>query len=68
VDHAGWPSYSPEQRWAEPSLAHARARLRQVYQHGRDAAARGARLAAHLREYFGRHVTMPKLLQALEPA
>jgi hypothetical protein len=49
-DPAGAPSYTPDQTWAEPSVAHAATLLRQAYE-TRDRA-RGARLAARIAERY----------------
>jgi glycosyltransferase involved in cell wall biosynthesis len=64
-DPAGRPSYLPDQRWAEPSLPHARALMRYVYEHSHEARMRGARLADHVRGSFSHDATMQKLLDAL---
>jgi len=65
-DPAGRPSYSPEQRWAEPSLPHARALMRYVYEHQDEARTRGRMLADHVQSSFGQQATMRTLRDALE--
>ena len=49
-DPAGAPSYTPDQTWADPSVAHAAALLREAFE-TRDRAP-GARLAARIAERY----------------
>ena len=48
-DPAGYPSYVPDQHWAEPDLDHGAELLRHVVAHRDDAAARAASLGRELR-------------------
>jgi hypothetical protein len=48
-DPAGYPSYAPDQQWAEPDLDHGAELLRQVMTHREEAAVRAAALARELR-------------------
>ena len=50
-DPAGAPSYTPDQTWAEPSVGHAAALLRSLYE-SRDTS-RGRRLALRIAERYG---------------
>jgi glycosyltransferase involved in cell wall biosynthesis len=48
-DPAGYPSYAPDQHWAEPDLDHGAELLRQVMTHRAEAGGRAAALARGLR-------------------
>jgi hypothetical protein len=47
-DPTGLPSYTPDQRWAEPSIEHAAERLRHVYEHRADARERARDLSREI--------------------
>jgi hypothetical protein len=49
LDPQGFPSYSPDQRWAEPDIDHAAALLREVAHNPSQAAAAFEPLAAAIR-------------------
>jgi glycosyltransferase involved in cell wall biosynthesis len=48
-DPAGYPSYAPDQHWAEPDLDHGAELLRQVMTHRQEAASRAASLGSEIR-------------------
>ncbi len=48
-DPAGYPSYAPDQHWAEPDLDHAVELLRRVLTHRKEAVAHAAGLAREIR-------------------
>ncbi len=50
-DPAGAPSYTPDQTWAEPSVAHGAARLREAYE--TRGTARRTRLSERIAERYG---------------
>ena len=52
LDPAGYPSFAPDQRWAEPDLDHAAALLRQVAENPEEAAAVAQSLAARNRQQY----------------
>ena len=47
-DPLGFPSFSPDQLWAEPSVAHAAERLRWVFEHREEAAERASAFSQRL--------------------
>jgi glycosyltransferase involved in cell wall biosynthesis len=51
-DPTGFPSYAPDQRWAEPDLDHAASLLRDVFHHQSDAAASAATTGAWIRRRY----------------
>lgn len=65
-DPAGAPSYTPDQRWAEPDLAHAAALMRRVLEDRAGAAARGHALAEHVRSHFDTDAILRAFLAVLE--
>lgn len=52
LDPAGYPSFAPDQRWAEPDLDHAAALLRQVAEHPDEAGTVAQSLAARIRREY----------------
>lgn len=76
VDHAvvavdarpGSASYTPDQRWADPSVGHAAALMRALVDDRDDAMARGARLQARIRRSFSASTITDQLLDVLEGA
>jgi glycosyltransferase involved in cell wall biosynthesis len=63
---AGSVSYTPDQGWAEPSVAHAAELMRAVVADRADAAARGARLRDRIRREFSTASTTARLVAVLE--
>jgi len=51
-DPAGYPSYAPDQRWAEPDLDHGAALLRAVFDQREQAAAAAGERAAEIRHRY----------------
>jgi glycosyltransferase involved in cell wall biosynthesis len=51
-DVAGRPSYTPDQRWAEPDVEHATILMRRVFERRDEAAEKGRRLRAYIDERF----------------
>jgi len=51
-DPMGFPSYAPDQRWAEPDIDHGAALLRTVVEHREQAAARAGALAVEIRQRY----------------
>jgi hypothetical protein len=51
-DPAGWPSYAPDQQWAEPSVSHGAELLRQVVADPGGAAQRAGRLARRIQARY----------------
>jgi glycosyltransferase involved in cell wall biosynthesis len=68
VDPTGAQSYTPDQEWAEPSFDHAVELLRRVVADQTEAAARGARLADHVRAEFDAASSTSALIGALDRA
>jgi glycosyltransferase involved in cell wall biosynthesis len=64
-DPNGYPSYSPDQCWAEPSVTHAAGLLRRVYENRPEARQKGARLAAYAAAHFNEQVVTSKWLEIL---
>jgi glycosyltransferase involved in cell wall biosynthesis len=52
LDPPGYPSYAPDQRWAEPDLDHAAALLRKVAEHPDEASALARSRAARIRRQY----------------
>lgn len=67
-DPRGAPSYSPDQRWAEASVAHAAELLREVFDDRVASQARGARLAARVERDFSARVGTEKRVAVFERA
>ncbi len=65
-DPAGAPSYTPDQRWAEPDVDHAAALMRRVVEDRAGAAARGRALAEHVRAHFAPEEILVGLVRVLE--
>jgi hypothetical protein len=51
-DQAGWPSYAPDQRWAEPDVDHGAALLREVLSDRKRAAATAGAIGAEIRRRY----------------
>ena len=49
VDPAGWPSYAPDQRWAEPDIDHGASLLRRIVAERREATAQATETAEAIR-------------------
>jgi glycosyltransferase involved in cell wall biosynthesis len=64
-DPAGGGSYTPDQRWAEPSIEHAAALLREAAADPAAASARGAAAAARVRREFAPTAVATAFLEAL---
>jgi glycosyltransferase involved in cell wall biosynthesis len=64
-DPAGGASYTPDQRWAEPSVEHAAELLRQVEAEPAEARARAARAQEHVLREFAAPVVAEAFLVAL---
>jgi glycosyltransferase involved in cell wall biosynthesis len=52
IDPAGFPSYAPDQRWAEPDVDHAAALLRQIAADPHQTSAVAAAIAADIRHRY----------------
>jgi glycosyltransferase involved in cell wall biosynthesis len=52
VDPAGWPSYAPDQRWAEPDIDHGASLLRTVLAERNEALAQAAETATEIRHRY----------------
>jgi glycosyltransferase involved in cell wall biosynthesis len=65
-DPAGFPSYAPDQRWAEPDLDHAAALLREVAADPGRAAALARPLAAEIRRRYSPPAVATAFRQAVE--
>jgi len=63
-DPNGLPSYSQEQRWADPDREHASRLMRHVFANPDDARQNGERLAAHVAAHFDRTAIIAKLITA----
>jgi len=61
----GQRSYSPDQKWAEPDVAHAATLMRQVVENREDARRRGAALRNFVTSRFDRETVARQLLAAL---
>jgi len=65
-DDLGKPSFTEDQNWAEPSLAHASALMRAVFSHRDEAARRGAVLRERVLTGFNEKVVIERLLNILD--
>jgi glycosyltransferase involved in cell wall biosynthesis len=63
----GWESYTADQLWAEPDAAHARLLMRRVFEAGKEARARGARLKEYVGRNFNASVIARRCLAFMEP-
>ncbi len=63
-DPNGWPSYTAEQRWAEPDLDHAAKLMRHVFDHREEARHKGLLLGAHIAARFDPTAITGKLITA----
>lgn len=61
----GRPSFMPEQMWAEPDFFHAAQLMRHVFANREEAAGRGKRLQAAVRERFGESVVTERLIRLI---
>ena len=66
VDPTGASSYRPDQRWAEASISHGAALLREVYERRDEARDRASRQAERLRHEHSPAAGTAKLLAALD--
>jgi glycosyltransferase involved in cell wall biosynthesis len=64
-DAAGRKSYSRNQNWAEPDIAHGSALMRYVFDHRDTAGARGRALREHVRKNFGESLITGKMIDAV---
>jgi len=64
--NAHWGSYTTDQRWAEPDLAHARQLMRQVFEDQKDAAERGIQLREYVIQNFNSALIAGRCLDSLE--
>jgi glycosyltransferase involved in cell wall biosynthesis len=64
-DPAGGASYTPDQRWAEPSVAHAAALLRQALDNPAEAGSRAVRARRRVLEQFAAPVVARAFTEAL---
>ena len=62
----GRPSFMPDQMWAEPDSIHAAQLMRHVLANREEAAERGKRLQADVRERFGEAAVVGRLMRLLE--
>jgi glycosyltransferase involved in cell wall biosynthesis len=65
-DPAGFPSYAPEQRWADPDVDHGAALLRDVLANREDAAAMAASLAEDLRWRYREQAVAAAFVSAVD--
>jgi glycosyltransferase involved in cell wall biosynthesis len=65
-DTVGYPSYAPDQRWAEPSLQHACALMRALVADPRRARTSAAAIRERIHEQFNERRVTADLLRALE--
>jgi len=61
-------SYSPDQRWAEPDVAHGARLLRDIAAHPAEARARGRALRERIVSRFGDRAVIAAVIPALEAA
>ena len=66
VEHHAYASYSPDQRWAEPSIEHTVEQLRAVARDLPAARRRAAPLAERVRTEFGPNEVARRFLDALQ--
>ncbi len=62
------PPYLPYREWAQPSIPHAAALMREVYENRPEATARGGRAAADIRAHHAPAVVGAEMLRRLEVA
>jgi glycosyltransferase involved in cell wall biosynthesis len=67
-DPFGGNSYTPDQRWAEPSIAEAGRLMRQVFENRTEAATKGANLRRYVQVHFNAQTVTHKLLSILYPS
>jgi hypothetical protein len=67
-DPTGLPSYTPDQRWAEPSVAHGAELLRNVYEHPTDARERAEALSRDLLVRYRPEAVAKEFVRALASA
>ena len=65
-DDLGKPSFTRDQNWAEPSLAHASALMREVFSHRAEAIRRGAALREKVLSGFNEKIVIERLLNILD--
>jgi glycosyltransferase involved in cell wall biosynthesis len=63
----GEPSYTAEQRWADPDLAHARQLMRQVFEDQKGAAEKGLQLREYVKQNFNSALIAKRCIKSLEP-
>ncbi len=63
----GGQSYTIDQRWAEPDLAHARQLMRQVFEDQKSAEEKGMRLREYVKQNFNSALIAKKCINSLEP-
>lgn len=68
LDRIGRVSYSKNQNWAEPDIIHASRLMRWVFEHKRQARAKGEKLKRYVRDNFGENVVIQKLIFAIAGA
>lgn len=61
-----WASYTGDQRWAEPDLAHAGQLMRQVFEDQKKAADKGVRLSEYVKNHFNSSLIAGRCLDSLE--
>jgi len=68
LDRIGKVSYSKNQNWAEPDTIHASRLMRWVFEHKRQARAKGEKLKRYVKDNFGENVVIQKLISAIAGA
>jgi glycosyltransferase involved in cell wall biosynthesis len=61
-----WASYTDDQRWAQPDLAHARQLMRQVFEDQKGAAEKGIQLREYVKNNFNSTLIAGRCLDSLE--
>lgn len=61
-----WASYTGDQRWAQPDLAHARQLMRQVFENRQDALEKGIQLSEYVKNNFNSPLIAKRCLDSLE--
>jgi glycosyltransferase involved in cell wall biosynthesis len=61
-----WASYTDDQRWAQPDLAHARQLMRQVFKDQKGAAEKGIQLREYVKNNFNSTLIAGRCLDSLE--
>jgi len=64
-DDQGKPSFSPDQKWAEPDLVHAGRLMRHVVANRDEAAVRGLQLQSNILKRFNEHAMVARFMQIL---